>query len=232
MFGKGAAASGFAAPEVTGNTVDFPPMTLRSDNLLAVAGKKDTPVEITLKHHPVADYKTVLAWELRSLNMDAQQSGTIDPGQTGVLRFTPEEDATYLVGLSAGGCAYSIRQSNAPLAILTGDGASFIREAKPLYFFVPANTGTFTVTARGGGSETVRINILAPDGTTAATGQTTPANSRVSIKARAEGNTGEVWSLEAVHADEGVIEDYSITLSENIPPVLAFVPEYTFKTKQ
>ena len=232
MFGKGAAASGFAAPEVTGNTVDFPPMTLRSDNLLAVAGKKDTPVEITLKHHPVADYKTVLAWELRSLNMDAQQSGTIDPGQTGVLRFTPEEDATYLVGLSAGGCAYSIRQSNAPLAILTGDGASFIREAKPLYFFVPANAETFTVAARGGGSETVRINILAPDGTTAATGQTTPANSRVSIKARAEGNTGEVWSLEAVHADEGVIEDYSITLSENIPPVLAFVPEYTFKTKQ
>ncbi len=232
MFGKGAAASGFAAPEVTGNTVDFPPMTLRSDNLLAVAGKKDTPVEITLKHHPVADYKTVLAWELRSLNMDAQQSGTIDPGQTGVLRFTPEEDATYLVGLSAGGCAYSIRQSNAPLAILTGDGASFIREAKPLYFFVPANPGTFTVTARGGGSETVRINILAPDGTTAATGQTTPANSRIIINVRAGGNAGKVWSLEAVRADEGVIEDYSITLSENIPPVLAFVPEYTFKTKQ
>lgn len=232
MFGKGAAASGFAAPEVTGNTVDFPPMTLRSDNLLAVAGKKDTPVEITLKHHPVADYKTVLAWELRSLNMDAQQSGTIDPGQTGVLRFTPEEDATYLVGLSAGGCAYSIRQSNAPLAILTGDGASFIREAKPLYFFVPANADTFTVAARGGGSETVRINILAPDGTTAATGQTTPANSRIIINVRAEGNAGKVWSLEAVRADEGVIEDYSITLSENIPPVLAFVPEYTFKTKQ
>ncbi len=232
MFGKGAAASGFAAPEVTGNTVDFPPMTLRGDNLLAVAGKKDTPVEITLKHHPVADYKTVLAWELRSLNMDAQQSGTIDPGQTGVLRFTPEEDATYLVGLSAGGCAYSIRQSNAPLAILTGDGASFIREAKPLYFFVPANADTFTVAARGGGSETVRINILAPDGTTAATGQTTPANSRVIINVRAEGNAGKVWSLEAVRADEGVIEDYSITLSENIPPVLAFVPEYTFKTKQ
>lgn len=232
MFGKGAAASGFAAPEVTGNTVDFPPMMLRSDNLLAVAGKKDTPVEITLKHHPVADYKTVLAWELRSLNMDAQQSGTIDLGQTGVLRFTPEEDATYLIGLSAGGCAYSIRQSNAPLAILTGDGASFIREAKPLYFFVPANADTFTVAARGGGSETVRINILAPDGTTAATGQTTPANSRVIINVRAEGNAGKVWSLEAVRADEGVIEDYSITLSENIPPVLAFVPEYTFKTKQ
>lgn len=231
MFGDEQAAAGLVIPETTGEAIAYPAVTLRRDNLFAVAGKNGVPIEIALQHHSISDYDTVLAWELRSLKMESLQSGSIEVGKSGAVRFTPHEDGIYLLGMSAGGCAYSIKNSNAPLAILSGEGASFIREAKPLLFFVPGNVDTFTVTAQGGGSETVRINVLAPDGTTAATGQTTPANNRVTVTASADGNAGKVWSLEAVRADEGVIEDYTITLGEALPPVLSIVREHVFTAK-
>jgi hypothetical protein len=119
-----------------------------------------------------------------------------------------------------------------PIGLLTGDGASFIREAKPLYFFVPESVETFTVSARGGGgAETVRINVLAPDGTRAATGQTTLKEGKVTITVDTSSNAGQVWSLEAVRAEEGVIEDYSVTLGDTLPPVLAFHREHVFRRK-
>jgi len=231
IFNNAQATAGLVIPEITGETVPYPAITLRRDNLLAVAGKKNLPVEITLQHHAVSDYETVLAWELRSLKMEPLESGSIELGKSGIVGFTPDEDGIFLLGVSAGGCAYSIKSSNVPIGILTGDGASFIREAKPLYFFVPDNLDSFTISARSSGSETVRINILAPDGTTVATGQTTPTNSKLNLKASADGNAGKVWSLEAVRADEGVIEDYSVTLGETLPPVLSLVPEHVFTIK-
>jgi len=232
VFGGGSSAAALAAPQNTGQTFDFPPITLRSENLLAIAGNKDAPVEIVLQHHPISNYKTILAWELRSVKMDILQSGVIEFNQSGSVQFTPQEDAIYLLGVSAGECSYSITRSNAPLGILTGDGASFIGEAKPLCFFVPENIETFTISARGGGGvETVRINILGPDGSQAATGQTAPGNNQVQVKVNAGGNAGKVWTLEAVRAGEGVIEDFSVTLDEALPPVLAFFPEHLFKTK-
>ncbi|HNZ18122.1 MAG: hypothetical protein GXX88_07040 [Candidatus Hydrogenedentes bacterium] len=231
VFGDGTAAAGLAVPEATGEHLDYPRITLRNDNLLAIACRKGVPVELVLQHHPIADYKTPLAWEFRSLAMDTLQSGNIDIGQSGTAQFTPENDALCLLGLSAGGCAYSITRANAPIGLLTGDGASFIREARPLYFFVPATVEAFTISARGGGGETVRINVLAPDGSVAATGQTTPENSRINVKASAGAHAGQVWSLEAVRADKGVIEDYSISLDDALPPVLAFHPGHVFRKK-
>ena len=231
VFGDGTAAAGLAVPEATGEHLDYPRITLRNDNLLAIACRKGVPVELVLQHHPIADYKTPLAWEFRSLAMDTLQSGNIDIGQSGTAQFTPENDALCLLGLSAGGCAYSITRANAAIGLLTGDGASFIREARPLYFFVPATVEAFTISARGGGGETVRINVLAPDGSVAATGQTTPENSRINVKASAGAHAGQVWSLEAVRADKGVIEDYSISLDDALPPVLAFHPGHVFRKK-
>ncbi|MFO7973199.1 MAG: hypothetical protein R6V12_01035 [Candidatus Hydrogenedentota bacterium] len=232
IFGEeGEATAGLALPEITGETIDYPSITLRRDNLLAVACKQGLPVEIVLRHHRVSDYQTLLAWELRSLKMKTLQSGTIGLGETGAIRFTPDHDAIFLLGVSAGGCAYGIERSNVPLALLTGDGASFIREAKPLYFFVPENVDTFTISARGTGRETVRINILAPDGTPVATGQTTPTNSKLNVKASVDNNGGKVWSFEAVRAEEGVIEDYSLTLGKTLPPVISLVREHVFTTK-
>ena len=96
---------------------------------------------------------------------------------------------------------------------------------------MPATVEAFTISARGGGGETVRINVLAPDGSVGATGQTTPENSRINVKASAGAHAGQVWSLEAVRADKGVIEDYSISLDDALPPVLAFHPGHVFRKK-
>ena len=39
---------------------------------------------------------------------------------------------------------------------------------------------------------------------------------------------GRTWSLTTAKADEGVVEDYSLRFSPNVPPVLSFVPEHVF----
>lgn len=231
LFGDSPTVPGLEVPEFTGETADNPRIVLRGDNLLAIACKKGVPVEVVLQHHPIADYQAILAWDLRSLAMDALQSGTVGMKQSGTIRFTPEDDAMCLLGLSAGGCAYSIPRANAPIGLLTGDGASFIREAKPLYFFVPETVETFTVSAQGGGAETVRLNVFAPDGARAASGQTTLKDSKTTLTVDAGSQAGHVWSLEAVRADEGVIEDYSVTLGDTLPPVLAFHREHVFRQK-
>ena len=103
--------------------------------------------------------------------MDILQSGVIEFNQSGSVQFTPQEDAIYLLGVSAGECSYSITRSNAPLGILTGDGASFIGEAKPLCFFVPENIETFTISARGGGGVETFASTSSDRTLPAATGQ-------------------------------------------------------------
>jgi hypothetical protein len=72
------------------------------------------------------------------------------------------------------------------------------------------------------------VNVLAPDGAQAATGQTSLAEATVQIKVPTLGHAGKTWSLTTARADEGVVEDYSIRLSTNLPPVLSLTREHVF----
>ena len=155
-------------------------------------------------------------------------SGTIQHEKTGAIAFVPEADGVYLLGVSAGQCAYSVVSATAPIGLYTDDGLSFIYGVERLYFTVPDNVKQFTLTANGSGAETVRVNVFDPEGNQAATGQTTLKERAATIQVTAGEYASDVWSLELTRADEGVLEDHTIRLDPGLAPILSLTPEHIF----
>lgn len=228
VFGQVGDGVELLAPEVTGRKLAFGKVTLRGENLLLLAAKRGQSVEVVLRNVPVARYQSDLAWDLRAADLTKIQSGLIAHDSEGTVSFTPEQDGIYLLGVSAGSCAYSVVSANVPVGLFAAEGVSFIYAAARLYFHVPAGAQEFTLTATGWGNETVRVNVFGPDGEKLATGQTTPAQQTVEVTVAVGDNAGKTWSLTTSRADEGVTEDYSIRLSGNVPSALALAPEHVF----
>ncbi|HUT88446.1 MAG TPA: hypothetical protein VMY37_03025 [Thermoguttaceae bacterium] len=231
VFEKAGGGVRVAPPEVTGATAEFGRVTLRNDNLMLLAAKRGQPVELALRNVPVGRYVSMLVWDVRDTNMERIASGTMPHNASGTVRFTPEQDGVYLLGVSSGSCAYTMLSANVPAGILASEGASLIYVARPMYFHVPKGVDEFAIAAKGSGAETVRVNVMRPDGEQVATGQTTLAGATVEIKVAAGDHAGKTWSLATAKADEGVVEDYSIRFSANVPPVLSLVPEHVFTVR-
>ncbi len=213
-------------------TIKYPIVKMRHDNMMLIAGKAGQPVEIVLQNHPIAHYESFLVWKLTDIKMVEVASGNIPHGKSGTVNFTPESDGIYVLGASAGQCAYSVVSSNAPVGMYTGDGLSTISGADRLYFKVPAGLEQFSITGKGYGGETVRVNIFDPTGSQIATGQTTLKQGSVKIEVSAGKSAGEIWSLELTKADEGVLEDVSIRLDSKLPAVLSLSPEHVFGIRE
>ena len=79
--------------------------------------------------------------------MEKLVSGTIPHGKSDTVKFIPEKDGIYLLGLSSCPCAYSVISSNAPVGLYSGDGLSLIYSVDRLYFGVPDGVEQFTLTA-------------------------------------------------------------------------------------
>ena len=202
---------------------------LRGENMLVIAGKAEQAVELLLKNQPVACYNSKLIWELRTAEMEKLVSGTIPHGKSDTVKFIPEKDGIYLLGLSSGPCAYSVISCNAPVDLYSGDGLSLIYSVDRLYFGVPDGVEQFTLTAKGSGAETVRVNVLDSSGNQVATGQTTTKEEMVEIQVTTGAHNNGAWSLEFARADESVIEDHTIKLDPKLPPVLSLAPGHLFK---
>ena len=231
VFGDADRASRFVPPDITGEKVAYPAVRMRLDNLLFVACKAGEPVEIEMQNIPVGNYESLLVWDVRDAKLSKVASGTIENNQSGFVRFTPEIDGLYLLGVSAGSCAYSVVGSNMPMGLFAAERASFIHGADRLYFMVPQGVAQFELTVTGAGVETVRLNVLDPEGVVAATGQTTPAQGTTAVKVSAGEHAGKVWSLQITRADEGVLEDNWIKLDPQLPATLSFAPEHVFSTR-
>jgi len=204
----------------------YPPVRLRGENLLLVDARRGRPVTVELRHLPVARYRSLLGWELRNLSRTLLAAGTIQPNAAGKVTFTPKADGVHLLAVSAGPCAYSLVRSDAAVGLYAGPGCplSVIRGAKRLYFRVAAGAGRFTVNAATRGRETVRLTVSDPAGRPAATGQTTPARESLRLSVPAAAGGAGLWSLALTKADEGVLEDASVSLGGLMPPVLLLLP--------
>jgi hypothetical protein len=185
-------------------------------------------VRLVLRNQPVARYEDPLAWEVRDPALAKAASGTIAYDRAGDVAFTPAADGVYLVGLSAGSCAYRVLESSVPVGFYAGGPLHVIRGAERLYFHVPDDLDQFMLSARGSGAETVRVNVFDAEGRPAATGQTTPDEETVEIAVPLGSRPGGVWSLELARAEEGVLEDASITLGPGLAPILSLVPQHVF----
>jgi hypothetical protein len=228
VFRRKGGPSQLVAPPAKGAKTDYPLVKLRGDNVLLLACKAGRRVELTLRAVPIARYRSPLVWELRDPKLGKVAGGTIPHGETRPVVFTPESDGIYLLAATAGSCAYAVVRSTAPVGLHAAAGLSLIHGARRLYFRVPAGVKGFALTVRGSGAETVRANIYDAQGKQAATGQTSPSEETVRIQVAAGDRAGGVWSVALTRADEGVLEDCSITLDPRLPAALSLSSEEVF----
>jgi len=220
--------TGFADANAIGKDVELPLRKLRGANLLVVACKAGTDVVLELQDIQVGSYTSPLTWELRAPSFEKIDSGAIEHGASGTVRFAPTDDGVYFLGISAGSCAYAVTRANAPVALHAGEYLGTIQGAERFYFFVPDNTEKFTLHVKGAGAETVRLNVYAPDESLADTVQTTPTETRAKLTIQPGANAGAVWSFALVKADKGTLEDAGIKI-EGIAPLVSFIPEHVFR---
>lgn len=219
---------GLIAPEVTGEVVEFPPVRLRSRNLLLINARADQPVAITVESYQIGSAQGDVQWEAHDLAWEELATGTVPFGAPGTISFTVPADGVYAIVLHAGSSPYSLLSANVPVGVLAQNTA-IIGAAERLYFSVPAGVTQFQVTGRSFGAETVRLNVYDPEGELVATVQTTPTVERVTVDVDAGEGAGQTWALEITRADEGVLEDVRVSLGKNLPPVFALVPEHVFR---
>lgn len=220
---------GLQAPSVTGQTISYATKTqFRGDNMFVLNCRAGQIVQIGFQKVPVARYKSTLVWEVRDSLWETIASDRVEHDETGTAQFTPKTDGLYVLGLSAGRCAYRIRGANVPVGALTEGGLGTIHGAERLYLAGPPANTPFELSVSGGGAETVRLNVYGPDGDVAGSAQTTFKDSRV--KARIETWTpGAIYAIELTRADEGVLEDAKLSVGKGITPVLSLHPEHMFR---
>ncbi len=218
------------ALQATGKTAvsEYPKVHVRQEGIALLACKADTPVEVELNARQIGQSPPLLVWEARDPGLKKIASIDSPQERTATVKFTPDRDGVFLLGVSAGGAAWHVVRANVPVGLYAGDPLHTIFGAKRLYFHVPAGIKEFTLRVAGSGGETVRLNVFAPDGRQVATGQTTQ-QAKVDVKAAVGDASDAVWSLELAPADVGVLEDSTIQLDPKLPPVLSLAPSEVFQ---
>lgn len=228
-FGPAEGSVRMAAPAVTGESVELPVIKLRGDNLIVLAAAAGKPVDILVRDVPVGNYDAPLLWEVRNPGMKTIASGTIPHGQTGNIQFTAESDGLYFAALSSGACAYYVVKTNVPLGLYAAEGLSLIGGAGRLYFHVPDGTEEVTLTIKGQGAETARIIVLDHEGKPVSMAETTKEAQTAEAVVTPGAGVGKIYALEITRAQEGVLEDCTVTLDRKLPPTLSLVPEQVFQ---
>jgi hypothetical protein len=214
-------------PKVTGEKVEYPAVRMRFGNVILIAAKAGKAVEVVLHNPAWATPRSPLMWSVAGPSAEHVASGKIPSGGTGTVSFTPAADGVFLLGASAGGTAYSVVSSNTPVGLYASQRLGLVAGGR-FYFKVPEGVREFDLTAWGRGAETMRLNVLNPEGIRVATGQTTADKTSVRIKVPTGNAAGKVWSLETAQAEAGAFEDNSLQLGPELPPVLSLRPEDVF----
>ncbi len=144
----------------------------------------------------------------------------LKPGET--LSFLGSAGQLYYVETSGGPSIYELGLKGAPYALAADSSKRGVRvqgKATPVYFRVPAEAASFTITTSSGApGETSLSHLYAPSGKLVETldTQTTPV-ARVTVK-RDNADTWEgFWCLSVEKAPKGVFDDVEIALDAALP---------------
>lgn len=214
-------------PAATGQ-VTYDEVRLRGGNLFLVQGTAGRPLRIGVKYHPVGNSTDPLGWQFRGLAGEEYAQGEIPAADgAGTIVWTPPADGLYPLLLSAGGSAYQVTDSDAPLALHARDGVHLFGGPSTLYLQVPAGLPELAVTGKGSGTrEMVKVELTDPAGQLAAAGETAPEEPlrTVTVAAPAAG----LWRITAGRASQGILEDRQLIVPPPLPPLLSLSPEHVF----
>lgn len=206
---------------------------LRYRNPLYILGKAGEPITVKVENRQLASYRPGTQWVL--LGPDGKQllEGHLKVRESAEAKFTPERDGVYVLVAQSG-------QNSHVLTLTTGQSNAYVATAKHkltvngqfgrMYFYVPAGSTAFTITAKAEGQAAGRggkLKVIAPDGQVIAHLEGDlggPTEMPVTVPAAL---AGRVWCLQA----EDVTNDLTIFLSGGVAPYLSPDPTKALATQ-
>lgn len=162
-----------------------------------------------------------ITWVLVNSEDRVLERGEIVPPQSAELDIAVPAPGTYAFFVQT-------NQNNAQVtllnehAALAGRTIGFIYQTPRVYFWVPEGMTSFKILfSSSWPGEAVRVRVLDPQGSEVASAETTRAGDHPIEVVVPAGQDGKAWSLTFEKTDQGVLEDYRVTLGEGLPPIWA-----------
>lgn len=123
-----------------------------------------------------------------------------------------------------------LSSSNTPVGIMSAAPSRLWSSRNQfLYLSVPAGVDSFTITLYAGApNENVKVGVYRPDGTLAATGETSLTEMSKAITVPINDDAGPGWKLQIQAPSQGILDDYRIALDAAIPAVCSLAPGANF----
>jgi hypothetical protein len=164
-------------------------------------GKSDVPVE----------------WLLYGPDDRLLGQGQIELNETAMLDLPAAKAGVHLLVVRSG-LSRAVVSLLSPHAAMAGRSQRMIYQTSPMFFHVPAGIDRFHITLQSPApGETARLRILDPNNRQAAEVQTGEQSEVVAEVEVPEGTAGRAWQIQVERADRGSLEDYTLSLDENLP---------------
>lgn len=220
-----------AAPAGAGEEPAWP--LLRHTNYVLWEGETGQPAEARMRciahgYTRYADELHARAIGPKGEEIDAE---VVAPGQEMGFRVTPAATGKHLFQLRAGWNLAVLDLGDRPHAYVASEQAPLqtVRAVERLYFYVPAGTKQFAITASASVTrEALLLRVLDPEGGVALEREgdfDKPETLRIPVAAE---QAGRVWSLSLLPPKTPglVIDDVMLFLRAPLPPYLAKRPEW------
>ncbi len=156
-------------------------------------------------------------WHLIGPDDEMIARGSVEPGETAEIDVPAQQAGVHLLLLQTNR-NYGRITLLSDHVVCASRSVSFIGGASPMYFHVPDGTRSFHMTLSSPApGECARIAVLDPDGDEAAaleTGDLKEVTAEIPVP---QGQSGQPWSVTIGPAAVGVLEDYTITLGDELP---------------
>ena len=223
--------SSLTAPSVATEAKLSPGEPRREHQLIFFASQGQN-VNIVLAHRKVGAYVTGLSYTVFAPDDQILAEGKIDRAKTDTIAFKAESGGFYRLGVNPGACSFSVIRANVPVAVIAKPKLAMIRKAGPLYFHVPKGVKQFKLLLKGGGGrETAKLAVSGPSGVEAAAVSLTRSRISAELEVKTDGKDDAVWSFTVSRSHDGILEDWSLTLDKQLPPLVSFAKEHVFRLR-
>ena len=206
------------------------PVEPRGEHQFLFYARKDESVRLVLAHRRVGSYNTGLSYTIFAPDNQIAAQGSVDLGKTGEVALAASAEGFYSLVGNAGSCSFSVTEANVPIALATRPKLHGIRAAGPLYFHVPKRVKQFALGIKGGGGrETAKLTVFTPGRAEAGAVALTRTRMAAKLTIPTKGDDDAIWSLTVAKSHEGILEDWIMTMDQQLPPLLSLSPEHAFK---
>lgn len=181
----------------------------------------DEPFRAHVAASPVGRAEQPVQWRLYGPDDQLIEGGEVVVRESADIEAASGQAGVHLLVVNTGMSRGQVTMLN-DHAALAGNGLRMIYQTSPMFFFVPEGVAQFTFTLDSPApGETARVIILDPDEQEAArieTGEVREVTATVTVP---EGMSGRAWQVAVERAAVGILEDYTLTLDEALPPYWA-----------